>query len=226
MSSSKLKTVEEVMATFPNSQITRIEGRPDYESLKQVIEEMCANAASVPCSLGDGTNGYIHLCVSPVELATITSAPTIEPTNPTPVVSAGLTAAQLSAANRAHDQQKAAFQEIAAVKNALRKCIVNTVEEKYIRHLRQRYTGYAKVVVYDIIRHLLDTYANITTPDLEKNTARMQTAWDPNEPPEVLFHQVQEGVAYADHGKTPFTPEQIVNMGYTLVFKTGVFADD
>ena len=51
----------------------------------------------------------------------------------------------------------------------------------------------------------------------------MATPWDPNLPIEYIFRQIQDAMDYADHAKTPFSMEQIVNEAYILVFNTGLF---
>jgi hypothetical protein len=42
-----------------------------------------------------------------------------------------------------------------------------------------------------MLDHLFSTYGNITTVDLEINFEHMRRAWDPQQPVEALFKQIQ-----------------------------------
>jgi len=41
----------------------------------------------------------------------------------------------------------------------------------------------------------------------------------------VLIDQIDNGVDYAAAGKNPYSPEQIVNIAYNLVFQISLFTD-
>ena len=63
-------SVEDVTNAFPTA-VTKITGEPNYESLKTLKDELKANAASIPTTLGGGTHGYLGLILSPAAYATI-----------------------------------------------------------------------------------------------------------------------------------------------------------
>jgi hypothetical protein len=44
----------------------------------------------------------------------------------------------------------------------------------------------------DILEHLFLSYGSITTVDLEDNFENMRRAWDPQQPVEILFKQIQD----------------------------------
>ena len=70
------------------------------------------------------------------------------------------------------------------------------------------------------------TYAQISPGDPALNETRMKMDYDPNLPIERLFQQIEDAVAYADHGNDPIPAVTVTNRAYTLVFKTGIFVDD
>jgi hypothetical protein len=53
----------------------------------------------------------------------------------------------------------------------------------------------------------------IAPTELTQNYERLNTPYDPNQPIETLFQQIQDARAFA------------VNVAYTLVFNTGLFPD-
>ena len=222
----KLDTVDKVLESFPHPTPTKVIGPPDYEQLNTLNEELCENAAALPSAVGNGANGYLYLVLKPAVMATIDPAPQNPPTNPTNVNPTGMTGPQLSAANRAYDKAKAAYRESIAVQSALRKQVISSVEEKYIKHLKRPYTGYTTLTVLSILDHLFAKYASITPSDKQDNFKRMNQQYDPNEPPAVIFTQIQEAADYAAHANTPFSDEQLVDTAYNLVFQTGVFTEE
>ena len=74
----------------------------------------------------------------------------------------GGTAAQISAAKDAYDEQLRLFREVEGIENAIRQQIVAAVEPKYISSLRNRSTNSIGASIPDIIEHLYDNYGQIT----------------------------------------------------------------
>ena len=72
---------------------------------------------------------------------------------------------------------------------------------------------------------LIQQYGNLTPQDLADNDARLKQEYDPGQPIELLFDQVEDAVGFADTAKAPYTPEQIVAITFNLVFKTGMFQE-
>ena len=73
-----------ILAIFPNTSLTKIEGESSYSQLCIIQKEMNANAASVPSHLGCGQYGLLALTMSPTVYSTISSTPVTAPTNPGP----------------------------------------------------------------------------------------------------------------------------------------------
>ena len=73
-----IPSVEDVANAFPTA-VTKITGEPNYESLKNSKDELKANAASIPTTLGGGTHGYLGLILSSTAYATIAATQFIEP---------------------------------------------------------------------------------------------------------------------------------------------------
>jgi hypothetical protein len=63
----------------------------------------------------------------------------------------------------------------------------------------------------------------IAPTELTQNYERLNTPYDPNQPIETLFQQIQDARAFAVAGGQPYSAAMIVNVAYTLVFNTGLF---
>jgi hypothetical protein len=71
----------------------------------------------------------------------------------------------------------------------------------------------------------LTYYAMIAPTELTQNYERLNTPYDPNQPIETLFQQIQDARAFTVAGGQPYGAAMIVNVAYTLVFNTGLFPD-
>lgn len=107
----------------------------------------------------------------------------------------------------------------------LKSLTINAVEDKYIRPLRNRHTGYANVTTLQILTHLYRAYGNITAADLTANDSQMKHPYDPNDPIEVLFNQIETAVEFAAAGGAPYNNTMVVQIAYQKVFETGLFVD-
>jgi hypothetical protein len=67
------------------------------------------------------------------------------------------------------------------------------------------------------------TYGNTTAVDLENNFEQMRRAWDPQQPVESLFKQIQDCADFSEAGGVIVGHPQQINAGYTKIFSTGHF---
>jgi hypothetical protein len=218
-------TVEDYINAFPHPLIIKIQGLPTYEAIAEVQRLLNANAASIECTLGGGALGYLALTVSPAVYATHSNVPFVAPVNPgyIPVIPANATAAQTTEAVRQHNELKRVWLEFQGVSKALRQQALGAVDEIYVRSLRHRITGYANCTVWEILNHLLTNYGRVTPYDLLLNDLRMRTPYNTEHTIEVLIAQIEDAIDYASAGGQAYSPAQIVNLAYSLIFATGQF---
>lgn len=221
-------SIEKIIDGMPTPTLTKIIGSPNYEAIKQINDELTANAYSIQTNLGCGTVGYARLTLLPATYATISIAAWIPPPNPGTQagIPANSTAIQIATINRSFDTASTIYATYRMVGNALKKQLLAAVDDIFICSLKQPYIGYGNVTVLDLLTHLFMTYAQISPGDLALNEARMKKEYDPNLPIERIFQQIEDAVAYADHGNDPISAVTVTNRAYTLVFQTGIFVDD
>jgi hypothetical protein len=65
----------------------------------------------------------------------------------------------------------------------------------------------------------------IAPNELRQNYKRLNTPYDPNQPMDTLFQQIQDARAFAVAGGQQYGNAIIVNVAYTLIFNTGLFPD-
>jgi hypothetical protein len=109
-----------------------------------------------------------------------------------------------------------------ATDQALKQQLLNTIDKAYIRGLRNRHTGYNNVSTMQLLTHLYTTYGVITPIDIEDNNTKMREPFDPTQPIETLFDQIETAVEFANAGNRAYNPEQVVSRSYLLILQTGM----
>jgi hypothetical protein len=105
----------------------------------------------------------------------------------------------------------------------LKKEIISVFEAMYLDVLNDNMVGLANISARDMLDHLFSTYGNITAVDLEINFENMRRAWDPQQPVESLFKQIQDCVDYSEADGVLIGHQQQINVGYAKIFATGHF---
>ena len=77
------------------------------------------------------------------------------------------------------------------------------------------------MTLWQLLDHLVTTYAAINQFDLEKNQEKITVRYDPNASIKTLFEQITNGVAYAVLGDAPFTSKKIDEIALLCLAKTG-----
>jgi hypothetical protein len=93
----------------------------------------------------------------------------------------------------------------------------------YLDVLNNDMVGFANITAQAMLDHLFMTSGNITAVDLENNFEHMRRAWDPQQPVEKLFKQIQDCADYSEAGGVIVGHPQQINVGYAKIFATGHF---
>jgi hypothetical protein len=100
------------------------------------------------------------------------------------------------------------------VQQALKKQIINVFEPMFLDILNNNMVAYANISASDMLDHLFNTYGYITAVDLEIKFEHMRRAWDPQQPVESLFKQIQDCADYSEAGSVIIGHPQQINVGY------------
>jgi hypothetical protein len=213
---------------FPHKSIAPIVGQPTYETLKELHLKLNENAVKVHSNLGNGTLGYLGVTVEPAIYNTLSAALFIPPPNPgtAPIFPDDSTGPQIANIRVVFNEKYAAFNKYMAVCNAIASLIVEVIDPMYLASLRLPYVGIGTRTPLELLAHLYATYAKITPADLDANDIAMKKPCDVNQPIEVFFKQIEDATEFAAAGQAPYSPEQVLNIAYQLVFRTGIFVDD
>jgi hypothetical protein len=93
----------------------------------------------------------------------------------------------------------------------------------YIEIINDDLFGFANTTSRDMLDHLFLSYGSITAVDIEQNFDNMRKAWDPQQPVETLFKQIQDCVDFAEAGGVSIGAAQKLSSAYSNIFKSGKF---
>ena len=62
------------------------------------------------------------------------------------------------------------------------------------------------------------SYGDITLTQLSDNDAQMSSPYDPNQPIESLYKQIDSAVAFAASTNNDYTAKHMVNVAYDILF--------
>jgi hypothetical protein len=79
--------------------------------------------------------------------------------------------------------------------------------------LNDNMVGYANISARYVLDPLFETYGNITAVDLKINFEHIRQAWDPQQPVETLFKQIQDCADYSEAGGILIGHPQHINIG-------------
>jgi hypothetical protein len=217
----------DILEGFPHPTITPVIGIPTYESIAEINLKLNANAASVHSNLGDGAHGLLALTIDPAIYNTISPDPFVPPANPSanPVLPDNSTVAFIAELTRQHAASLRIWKEYLSTDKTLKQQLLAAIDDIYYRSLRNRITGYANVTTLTILRHLYDSYGNISPTDLIDNDTRMKAPYNPSQPIELLFDQFDDAIELAAAANAAYTGPQIVAYAYNTILQTGLFTD-
>jgi hypothetical protein len=136
-----------------------------------------------------------------------------------------MTAAVIAETTRLQREATQVYRTYHNVDQAIKNVIIESFDDAHLNALSDKIVGYANCTSLQLLTHILTYCAMIAPTELTQNYERLNTSYDPNQPIETLFKQIQDARAFAVSGGQPYGAAMIVNVAYTLAFNTGLFTD-
>ena len=222
-------TVDKIITQFPNKTLPKIHGEPSYETINDVVQHMYANAATIATPLGGGQHGHIGLIMKEALYLTLSTVPFLRPADPGALpqynINIRYTAAERETVAIEHKELRRIYDTCVNVDIALKKQLIEAVDELYLEEKRNRYTGYLAVSTKDLITHLLRRYGKISPGDLNRCNQRMAEPMDPSLPIDVFFKRIDECIELAADAENPFSEKQILQSAFFSISATGLYTE-
>jgi hypothetical protein len=195
-------TQDELIAGFPHSSLPKLTGEPTFENLKVIRRLLNKNAMSVASYEGGGCHGHLSIIMTNEEYFAVAVDIFPVPNNPGPsvVVVTGMIAAAIAETTRLHKEATQVYRTYHNVNQAINKLIIEAFDDAYLDALSDEIVGYANCTSLQLLTHLLKYYAIIAPTELTENYERLNVPYDPNQPIETLFEQIQDARAFAVAG--------------------------
>jgi hypothetical protein len=220
-------TQDELIAVFPHSSLPKETGEPTFEDLKVIRRLLNTNDMSVASYEGRGRHGHLGIIMTNEDYFAVAVDVFPVPNNPGPSAAfvVGITESVITETTRLHKEATQVYRTYHNVDQAIKKLIIESFDDAYLNALSDEIVGYANCTSLQLLTHLLTHYAMIAPTELAQNYERLNAPYDPNQPIEMLFQQIQDARAFAVAGGKPYGVAMIVNVANTLVFNTGLFPD-
>jgi hypothetical protein len=221
----RTSTPDELIAGLPHSSLPKVTGDPTFEDLKVIRRLLNTNAMSVASYEDGNRHGHLGIIMTNEEYFTITVDVFPVPNNPgaSAEVVTVMTAAVIAETTRQHRDVTQVYRTYHNVDQAIKKLIIEAFDDAYLNALSDEIVCYTNCTSLQLLTQLLTYYAMIAPTELTQNYERLNTQYDPNQPIETLFQQIQDARAFAVAGGQPYGNTMIINVAYTLVFNTGLF---
>ena len=109
------------------------------------------------------------------------------------------------------------------VREALKKQLINALDDEYLEDLKDPDTGYATVTPLQMIEHLYDEYGELTPQDISNNKTYLKADFDPNTTMVSYFYKIREIRNVAVRAGNPMLDNDVIAELYLVMAKTGIF---
>jgi hypothetical protein len=190
--SSIHQTVSLIMAAKP---LDVIVGQPTTETMNKIVEQIAQMAAPIKITTCGGCHGSLALVFNDAGYLSITKgnlASTKLVTQPY-AINKGITSTSTSIEilifqeDTKKLQKEFDLQEV--VTNISVQCIIDCVEEQYIKELNEEYFGYAISTIKSVPHHLQTNWCKVMTWECTDATKAFHQAWVPNITHIITFDQ-------------------------------------
>ena len=211
---------------FEFDTLTPIRGKPDFQSLTTLKNQIKANAQAVPSTLGGGNHGLLGLVLTDAEYAVVSADPFVSEPYPGALhFEQGTTALQSKMIEDAYKKRMKLYEMCIGVEKALKQQIVKAVHEDWLRPLRNATTNTIQGNIPAILTFLLNTHGNIspdtiTTKELEVKNMEYEAE---SEPIDNIFTKIEELVEFASAAGAPYSRPQIINIAYVILKRLRIF---
>ena len=211
---------------FEFETLTPIRGKPDFQSLTTLKNQIKANAQAVPSTLGGGNHGLLGLVLTNAEYAVVSAVPYL--TEPYPGALQfpnGTTAIQSKMVEDAYRKRMKLYDMCVGVEKALTQQIVKAVHADWLKPLRNAITNTIQGTIPEILTFLFNTHGNIspdTITNMELGVKNMEYDAE-TEPIDNIFTKIEELVEFAAAAGAPYSRPQIINIAYVILKRLKIF---
>ena len=167
----KLKTINKIFSKLTVKALPMIEGEPNYEGINEIMQLLYSNAGILLKPEVRGHHGHTSIIMKPTLYTTLLTMVWANPPDlgVYPKISRNATAAHRVQLQLQHNEEHRIYKNTGIIYEALKNQFIYTVKYTYLKELNNKYTGFLRVIFFNILEHLIDRYSKIVTMDLKAN---------------------------------------------------------
>jgi hypothetical protein len=214
----------DIIAKFKYKTLTKVKGKPTFESMKEITRQLGRNALAIKVSFGGGKRG----CLGEVFPADKYLADTGEEWN-VPASEGAYPNFDGDATEQEKKREISAFiiretdiKIVEAVGNLLKAQLIESVEECYIRELHEGdFIEYDDRSLLDILQHINEKYAKMDAHILKANLKVFEEEPQMDNPIDDYFAKQEQCRRIAQSTKYEISDDDMVGMLVEHMGKTG-----
>ena len=227
-----MTTTNEKEFTLPHVTLIKVgyDAEPSAFTVRALRQQVNANASAVPTSLGGGNHGHLGAVMTAAQYTAATggaaaavaayNAPN-RPANPQFHGTAAVVAGQQATYTR----EKETYLTHTALTRQIKSQLITAINPVYIAALAHEQTGYANVMIPQILDHLETNYGTINQDDLTQNALELEAEWDPETPIETVFTKVLQCQRFATAGGDPISDLTVLRNTLDVFERSGALED-
>jgi hypothetical protein len=211
--------------TFPIPELTKIQGKPSNTSIKLLRKELYTNARAIPSTRGGGNHGHLALVMTDAAYLALTHNAFTLPGHPgpAPVHGDNATGAQIAETIRIYNAELAEIAISSTFRATIKQQIIAAVDDLYLSAISHEEFGFADVTPFQMLEHLQATYGIITRAEVEHNRGSIQSAWNLDDPIEMLWTRLTEIRRISREAQEELSAATIMELTILMFEHTGVF---
>ena len=212
----------EIISLFKCTELTKIEGEPNYHSLVKVRRELQRNAIASKVSFGGGTRGCLGVAATPAVFLQATGHNWVVPISggAYPTFPFGATEHEKKRIIAEFIVEEQDIIKVDITAELLKGQFLDCIEETYIMELRDPMSEYDDVTLLELLDHVFTNYGEMDDHLVNKNKERFDEQPDMNEPIDNYFVKQEECRTLSNDSDTPISDADMVQKLTTHMGKT------
>jgi hypothetical protein len=209
---SNAVSAEGIKAQMPHLILTRVIGKPPHKQIKTVICKLLANLIAVSCQWrhSKGHLGLLQdLAIYLARNGEAFNIPHVEPLA-YPVIPTGATTANREELRTTNAATCKAWNTYKMVLTITRNQFAAAINNIYYAVLDDPTKGLNAVDLHTLVMHILNTYAQISLPDLDDNMTNFHSGIDSSLPLAVYMRKQEKCKVFAANAGVPISDKTMI----------------
>ena len=215
----------DILARFEFAELDKIEGRPNYTSLKNCRKQLARNALKIQSIFGGGRHGHVGLVYKPTIYAKEqgTQPWRVPPSQGMyPLFPAGATDNEKKIEITKFVQIEEHIKKAETMERLLRNQILKAIDDDYLCELKSGILEYDGCKITEIFDHLFKNHGSLSIALRQDTMKTFHDAPEWDKPIDVYFNRQQECQKTMEDTRTPITDATMIEEMVVHMAQSGI----